>query len=863
MAKNLKFKIKNTELAKAAGLDKLKAKLAGEKTDSDKDKQKKAVKAKAPVPTEEEKPRRIRAKTKSDFAPSDEEYKEETEAEEELSTTTETVEEEVATEEETAEVQEPAVEIEIAPLQEESIPPAEKVEGVPPQELPKEKELAAAPEKSKEPVKEAVPRERLGPTGRHIKDLLPVKKEKRDVPPAKKEEKIPLSTPAAKKEPPKPTPSEEDILNEKAKKIREFREFKDLKPARRQMRPFDARDRQGLSETDEDRWRKRRAKPMRVEKVEEIIRPTQLKIRLPITIKDLAAEMKLKASELIQKLFMQGVILTLNDLLDDETTVQYLGSELGCEITIDTSEEERIQITSQSIQEEISASTPDQLIIRPPVVAFMGHVDHGKTSLIDAIRKSNIASGEAGAITQHMGAFRCKTAVGDITVLDTPGHEAFSAMRARGAEVTDIVVLVVAGDEGIREQTLEAIQHAKAADVTIVVAINKCDKPNFNAETVYRQLSEIELLPEVWGGQTITVHTSAVTGQGIPELLEMLALQAEVLELTANPHTRARGTVLESEMHKGMGSVATVLVQNGTLRQGDAIVFDRLWGRVKTMHDEHGKILLEASPSTPVEITGLSGLPSAGEPFISVKNEKVAREIAEARATGIQQRALLQKKAPALDSLLQNEKKSVRKILKLILRGDVQGSVEALKNSLLKITSDKADVDIIFTGVGEISESDVQLAAASNAVILGFHTKVESHAETLIKEMGVTVRLHDIIYHAIEDIKNLMQGLLDKIEEEKELGVAEVKAIFKASQLGAIAGCQVIEGVIHRNNRMRVVREGNVVWKGGISSLKRVKEDVREVKKGFECGILLDGYNDVKEGDLLQAYEIVYRTQEL
>lgn len=616
-------------------------------------------------------------------------------------------------------------------------------------------------------------------------------------------------------------------------------------------------------EGEEERWRKRRPVKQARQTVEEIVRPSQLKIHLPISIKDLAVEMKLKSSELIQKLFMQGIILTLNDILDDETTVQFLGSEFGCEITIDRSEAERIQITSLSVGEEIKATEPENLQFRPPVVAFMGHVDHGKTSLIDTIRKSNIASGEAGAITQHIGAFRCTTPVGDITILDTPGHEAFSSMRARGTEVTDIVVLVVAGDEGIREQTLEAVQHAKAAGVTIVVAINKCDKPNFQPETVYRQLSDIELLPETWGGQIITVNTSAVTGQGIPELLEMLALQAEVLELKTNPDARARGTVLESELHKGLGNVANVLIQNGTLKQGDAIVFDQLWGYVKTMHDEQGRLLLSAGASTPVKITGLSGLPSAGDPFIVVKSDKEAQTIAKARTTGMQQRALQQKKSSSLESFLTSERKPVKKVLKLILRADVQGSVEALKLSLSKITSDKVEVDIIAVGVGEVSESDVQLAEISNAVVIGFHSKIESHAEALIKEHGVTVRLFTVIYHAIEEVKKLMLGLLDKIEEEKDTGSAQVQAVFKSSHLGVIAGCIVAEGVIHRNNRVRVMREDAVVWKGGIASLKRVKEDVREVKKGLECGILLEGFNQVQVGDILQAYELTYRTQEL
>lgn len=658
----------------------------------------------------------------------------------------------------------------------------------------------------------------------------------------------------------------EDEASKAAKAIK-FKEFRDIKPARRQeTKQFDARDRQGLRTSEDDQqWRKRRHKSKQMIPEDLTIRPTSLKIRLPISIKDLALEMKLKASQLVGKLFLQGIVATLNDLLEDETTIQLLGHEFGCEITIDTAEQQRIQITDKTIREELQQTDPDQLVLRPPIVAFMGHVDHGKTSLIDAIRASNRAAGEAGAITQHIGAFRSKTAVGDIAILDTPGHEAFSAMRARGADVTDIVVLVVAGDEGLRQQTMEAIQHARAAGVSIVVAINKADKPNFNAENVYRQLSEQDLLPEPWGGQTITVNCSAVTGQGIPELLEMLALQAEVLELRANPASRARGTVLESEMHKGMGSVATVLVQNGTLRRGDAIVFGHLFGRVKTMHDEHNRELQEAGPSTPVEITGLSGMPEAGQEFIVVKNEKEAREIAQARSEGARQSNLLmqQKKKVSVENLFQQASTTGKKMLNLVLRADVQGSLEALKVALLKVESDKVDVNIIFAGVGEVSESDVQLAAASKAVVIGFHTQIESHAEPLVKQLGVQVRLHNIIYHAVDDAKVIMGGLLEKIAQENEKGKALVKATFKSSHAGVIAGCQVIEGTIHRSNNIRVRRGEEIVWKGNISSLKRVKEDVREVQKGIECGILLSNFSNVQENDILEAYEVSYITQEL
>lgn len=715
-------------------------------------------------------------------------------------------------------------------------------------------------------LKDLPVREKFGPTGKHVKDLIPPK---RPTPPPVQRSTRLDSNPPPRPRPPSsnaPAPAAQTSTDAAKPKTGKFKEFRDVKPAKKgttSPRSFDSRDSRGLGTGDDDsRWRKRKQKQVRYEE-DTTIRPTSLKVRVPISIKDLAVEMKLKASQIVQKLFLQGVIVTLNDLLEDESTIQLIGLDFGCTIVIDTTEEERIRVTDKSILQEIADANPTDNQMRAPIVAFMGHVDHGKTSLIDYIRKTNRASGEAGAITQHIGAFMCETAVGNIAILDTPGHEAFSAMRERGANVTDIIVLVVAGDEGIRQQTIEAIQHAKAAEVSIVVAINKSDKPNFNTETVYRQLSEQELLPEAWGGQTITVNCSAITGEGIKELLEMLALQAEVLELKANPNTRARGTVIESELHKGLGSKATVLVQNGTLRRGDALVFDQYWGKVKTMHDEYGADLESAGPSQPVEITGLSGLPEAGQEFIVVKNEKEAKEISQKRAEGIKQSALLIKKKLTMESMLENSKESSKKMLNIVMRADVQGSLEALKTALEKIKSTKADLNIISAGVGEVSESDVQLAGASKAIIIGFHTQIESHAETLVKELGVSVKLHDIIYHAVDDVKAQMKDLLDKIPQETEKGKAFVKATFKSSQLGTIAGCQVTEGVINRNNLIRVVRAGNVIFRGTISSLKKIKEDVREVPKGIECGIVFNGFDTAEENDIIEAYEITYLTQEL
>ncbi len=673
---------------------------------------------------------------------------------------------------------------------------------------------------------------------------------------------------ATVQEPSKASPKEElpelkQIGELAPRKVLPPKDLRAKKP--KEVRSFDARDRQGLRASDDEAWRKKRAyKQMRRPQQEEVvIRPKELSVRLPITIKDLAHEMKLKASQLIAKLFMQGVAATLNDYLDDETVVQLLGHEFDCEIKIDTSEQERLQITDQTIRQEISATAPEKLVLRAPVVAFMGHVDHGKTSLIDTIRKSNRASQEAGAITQHIGAFKVKTNAGDVTILDTPGHEAFSEMRARGANVTDIVILVVAGDEGIRAQTEEAIRQAREANVPILVAVNKCDKPNFDEQKIYRELADRDLLPESWGGSTITVNCSAVSGKGIQELLEMIALQAEILELRANAETRARGTVLESEMHKGLGAVATVLIQNGTLRKGDAIVFGHYSGRIKTMQDDYGKSLESAGPSTPVKITGLSELALAGSEFIVVKNEKEARQLADARSEGRERHLMAQAKVGGLEKLMQKKESGEKKILPLILRADVQGSLEALKTSLAKIHSDKVRIEIVSADVGEISESDISLAAASKATIVGFHTTIESHADDLIKQKKVPVYTQDVIYHLIDEVKNRMRSLLDKLEKEIDAGEALVKAAFKSSQLGVIAGCQISEGLIKRSSLIRQIRNKEIIWKGKVASLKRLKEDVKEVKEGFECGILLEGQSDIKEGDILQAYEITYLEQDL
>lgn len=647
------------------------------------------------------------------------------------------------------------------------------------------------------------------------------------------------------------------------------RGYQDLPPLRKSSGPgnFDSRSRQGLVSQDEGTWQRRRRKPFKQKRSsdeDKTIRPTELTVRVPITIKNLAAQMKFKASELITVLFKQGLAVTLNDYLDDETTLQLLGHELGCEITINNAEQERIQITDKTLSEEIQETSEDKLEIRPPVVTFMGHVDHGKTSLIDAIRKSNRVAYEAGAITQHIGAFQCKTTHGPITILDTPGHEAFSAMRNRGANVTDIVVLVVAGDEGIRDQTIEALQQAKAAGVTIIVAINKSDKEGFNPDEVYRGLADHELLPEAWGGSTVMVNCSAKTGEGVADLLELIALQSEVLELKANAETRARGVVLESEIHKGMGNVATLIVQNGTLNVGDSLVFDCHYARIKTMINDRGETLQHATPSMPAEITGISGVPEAGSEFIVVKDEKEAKAIAEMRAKEVQKDRFALKKKNLKESFLsESSDDKPKKILNLILRADVQGSLEALKQSLNKIKSDKIEHFVVSEGVGEVTESDIDLAKTSGATIIGFHTRIESHAEELMKSINVRIKMPKIIYEAVDQVKEMMIERLDKIPQEEDQGAAEVKAIFKSSKVGRIAGCQVSTGTIKRNHKARVVRDGKVIWKGSIASLKREKEDVKELKKDQECGIVLSGFNQLEVGDTIQSFDVTYLTQTL
>jgi translation initiation factor IF-2 len=627
---------------------------------------------------------------------------------------------------------------------------------------------------------------------------------------------------------------------------------------------FDSRDRHGLRDDDEGfQRRKFKSHTTKMHQSEEILRPKAISVVLPISVKDLAAEMKLKAVEVIAKLLGHGIKCMLNDMLDDETVVQLVGADFGCEVSIDTTKKDRLEITDRSINDEIQSSDAQDLISRPPVVTFMGHVDHGKTSLIDALRKSNLASKEAGAITQHIGAFSCHTPNGDITVLDTPGHEAFTTIRSRGASVTDIVVLVVAGDEGFKVQTEEAIRIAKEANLPMIFAINKMDKEGFDPEKIYRQMADRELLPEAWGGNVPTVSCSALTGEGIEELTELLALQSEILELKANPKSRARGTVLESQIIKGLGPSATLLVQNGSLKISDALVFGEVYARVKTIQDEHGKQLKFAGPSQAVRVTGLSDVPPSGSEFVVVKSEKEARKICEQREAE-SRKTKLRKQTFNLGSMLQaNAARQEKKIFNVIVRADVQGSLEAIKDSLMKIPTDKVLIQFVSEGLGMITLTDAELAMTSNAVIFGFHTKTDKSIESFVRTHKIRIHHHDVIYHLVDDAKELMTQLLDKLRVENEMAEVEVRATFKASNVGVIAGCMVTSGTVKRNHIAKVYRGDEMVFEGDIASLKRVKEDVKEVQKGLECGILFKGYNDIQVGDKIKTFEVTYIQQEL
>ena len=570
-----------------------------------------------------------------------------------------------------------------------------------------------------------------------------------------------------------------------------------------------------------------------------------------LTIKELADKMKIQPSAIVKKLFMQGKIVTVNQEVDFETA-----EEIAMEFEVLCEKEEVVDVIEELLKEDEEDETTMEK--RPPVVCVMGHVDHGKTSLLDAIRNTNVIDREAGGITQHIGAYVANVNGERITFLDTPGHEAFTAMRMRGASSTDIAILVVAADDGVMPQTVEAINHAKAAGIEIIVAINKIDKPSANIERVKQELTEYELIPEDWGGSTIFVPVSAHTKEGIPELLEMVLLTAEVMELKANPNRAARGLVIEAQLDKGRGPVATVLVQKGTLKVGDSIAAGSCYGRVRAMMDDKGNRVKEAGPSTPVEILGLNDVPNAGEVFVGCANDKDARSFAETFISEGKNKLIEDTKAKlSLDDLFSQIKAGNVKELPIIVKADVQGSVEAVKQSLVKLSNEEVVVKVIHGGVGTINESDVTLASASNAIIIGFNVRPDATAKAIAETEGVDIRLYKVIYQAIEDVEAAMKGMLDPIYEEQVTGHAVVRQTFKASGVGTIAGSYVLDGKITRGSKARITREGEQIFEGPLASLKRFKDDVKEVNAGYECGLVFEGFNDLKEDDMIEIYIMV------
>ncbi|MED4978198.1 translation initiation factor IF-2 [Geobacillus stearothermophilus] len=575
--------------------------------------------------------------------------------------------------------------------------------------------------------------------------------------------------------------------------------------------------------------------------------PKKITFEGSLTVAELAKKLGREPSEIIKKLFMLGVMATINQDLDKDA-IELICSDYGVEV------EEKVTIDETNFEAIEIADDPEDLVERPPVVTIMGHVDHGKTTLLDAIRHSKVTEQEAGGITQHIGAYQVTVNDKKITFLDTPGHEAFTTMRARGAQVTDIVILVVAADDGVMPQTVEAINHAKAANVPIIVAINKMDKPEANPDRVMQELMEYNLVPEEWGGDTIFCKLSAKTKEGLDHLLEMILLVSEMEELKANPNRRAVGTVIEAKLDKGRGPVATLLVQAGTLKVGDPIVVGTTYGRVRAMVNDSGRRVKEAGPSMPVEITGLHDVPQAGDRFMVFEDEKKARQIGEARAQRQLQEQRSVKTRVSLDDLFEQIKQGEMKELNLIVKADVQGSVEALVAALQKIDVEGVRVKIIHAAVGAITESDISLATASNAIVIGFNVRPDANAKRAAESEKVDIRLHRIIYNVIEEIEAAMKGMLDPEYEEKVIGQAEVRQTFKVSKVGTIAGCYVTDGKITRDSKVRLIRQGIVVYEGEIDSLKRYKDDVREVAQGYECGLTIKNFNDIKEGDVIEAY---------
>ena len=584
--------------------------------------------------------------------------------------------------------------------------------------------------------------------------------------------------------------------------------------------------------------------------------PVVREVTIPesISVADLAAKMSVKATELIKVMMKLGSMVTINQVLDQDTA-SIVVEEMGHKVKL--LREDQIEETLQQVGEVEGERVP-----RPPVVTIMGHVDHGKTSLLDHIRRTKVAAGEAGGITQHIGAYHVETPKGSITFLDTPGHAAFTAMRARGAQITDIVILVVAADDGVMPQTQEAIQHAKAAGVPLVVAINKIDKPEADPDRVKNELAQQEVIPDAWGGDTMFVPVSAKTGEGIDDLLDGILLQAEVMELTAVEDCPANGVVVESSLDRGRGPVATVLVRNGVLRKGDIILSGQEYGRVRAMFDESGKPIEEAGPVTPAVVVGLSGTPNAGDDVITVEDERKAREVALFRQGKFRDVKLAKQRQAKLDEVFSRMGEGEAQDLNIVIKADVQGSLEALRDSLNKLSTDEVRVNIVAGGVGGINESDVNLAVASQAILLGFNVRADATAKRQIEEQGVDLHYYSVIYEAIDEVKSALTGMLSPEIKEEIIGLAEVRDVFRSSKLGAIAGCMVVDGVVRRNAPIRVLRDNVVIFEGELESLRRHKDDVNEVRAGTECGIGVKNYNDVKSGDQIEVFErtVVART---
>lgn len=591
----------------------------------------------------------------------------------------------------------------------------------------------------------------------------------------------------------------------------------------------------------------------RKKKEAQPVPPELISIPEVITVRELAETMNINSAQLMKKLMSLGIMATITQDLDFET-VEIIASEYGVEVEKEKTREEELL---QEIVDDEESLQP-----RPPVVTVMGHVDHGKTSLLDAIRETNVVSREAGGITQHIGAYQVEIDGERITFIDTPGHEAFTAMRARGAQATDIAILVVAADDGVMPQTVEAINHARAAEVPIIVAVNKIDKPDANPDRVKQQLTEYNLIPEEWGGDTIMVPVSAKAGTGIQQLLEMILLVAEVKELTANPDRVAEGVVIEGRLDKGRGPVATVLVQKGTLNVGDSLLCGFTWGKVRAMSDHLGNRVDTATPSYPVEVQGLEDVPMAGDGF-RVIDEKVAKQVSSLRLDEKKREEQMKTAKVSLDDFFKQIQEGEVKELNLIIKGDVQGSIEALVQSLMRVSTDEVKVNVIHSGVGAIRETDVMLASASNAIIIGFNVRPDTNARKYAEEENIDVRLYRVIYEAIEDVKKAMAGLLEPEYREAFQGRAEVRAVFKVPKVGNVAGCYIVDGKVSRNCKVRVLRDGVILFEGNLASLKRFKDDAREVVEGFECGIGIEDFNDVKEGDIIEAYIIEAIPREL